>query len=44
LNSAGPSGAMAFALAMIHKVNTDKIAPVIVWTSMLSLISLAYLA
>jgi len=29
---------------MIHKVNTDKIAPVIVWTSMLSLISLAYLA
>tara|TARA_B100000768_G_scaffold100411_1_gene93485 strand:- start:8 stop:910 length:903 start_codon:yes stop_codon:yes gene_type:complete len=44
LNSAGPSGAMAFALAMLHKVNTDKIAPVIVWTSMLSLISLAYLA
>jgi predicted permease len=27
LNSAGPSGAMAFALAMLHKVNTDKIAP-----------------
>ncbi len=44
LNSAGPSGAMAFALALLHKVNTDKIAPVIVWTSILSLISLAYLA
>jgi malonate transporter and related proteins len=44
LYSAGPSGAMAFALAVLHNVKTDKIAPVIIWTSMLSLISLAYLA
>lgn len=44
LNSAGPSGAMAFALALLYKVRTDAIAPVIIWTSFLSLFSLAYLA
>jgi predicted permease len=44
LNGAGPSGAMAFALAMLYKVRTDTIAPVIIWTSVLSLFSLAYLA
>jgi malonate transporter len=44
LNAAGPSGAMAFALAMLYNVRTDAIAPVIIWTSTLSLISLAYLA
>ncbi|WP_425098388.1 AEC family transporter [Tropicibacter sp. S64] len=44
LNAAGPSGAMAFALAMLHGVRTDAIAPVIIWTSVLSLISLAALA
>lgn len=44
LTSAGPSGAMAFALAVLHGVRTDQIAPVIVWTSALSLISLAWLA
>ena len=44
LNSAGPSGAMAFALAMLYKVRTDTIAPVIIWTSLLTLISLAWLA
>lgn len=44
LTAAGPSGAMAFALAMLHGVRTDQIAPVIIWTSALSLISLAYLA
>lgn len=44
LNAAGPSGAMAFALAMLHGVRTDAIAPVIIWTSILSLISLAALA
>ncbi len=44
LTSAGPSGAMAFALAMLHGVRTDQIAPVIIWTSVLSLISLAVLA
>ena len=44
LNSAGPAGAMAFALAMLYKVKTDTIAPVIIWTSLLTIISLAWLA
>ena len=44
LNAAGPSGAMAFALAMMYKVRTDTIAPVIIWTSVLTLVSLAWLA
>ena len=44
LCAAGPSGAMAFALAMLHGVRTDRIAPVIIWTSTLSLLSLAWLA
>ncbi len=44
LCAAAPSGAMAFALAMLHGVRTDQIAPVIIWTSVLSLISLAWLA
>jgi len=43
-NSAGPSGAMAFALAMLHGANTKIIAPVIVWTSILSLPLLAVLS
>ena len=44
LNAAGPSGAMSFALAMLYGVRTDAIAPVIIWTSAVSLISLAALA
>jgi len=44
LNAAGPSGAMAFSLAVLHGVRTDKIAPVIIYTSILSLFSLAWLA
>ena len=44
LNAAGPSGAMAFALAMLYNVRTDTIAPVIIWTSLLSLVTLAWLA
>jgi predicted permease len=44
LNAAGPSGAMAFALAMLYGVSTRAIAPVIVWTSLISLVSLATLA
>ena len=44
LTAAGPSGAMAFSLAMLYGVRTDAIAPVIIWTSTLSLLSLAYLA
>lgn len=44
LTAAGPSGAMAFALAMLYRVRTEAIAPVIVWTSVLSLFSLSWLA
>lgn len=44
LNAAGPSGAMAFSLALLHSVRTDVIAPVVIWTSALSLVSLAWLA
>lgn len=44
LTAAGPSGAMAFALAMLYRVRTEAIAPVIVWTSVLSLLSLSWLA
>ncbi|WP_417211299.1 AEC family transporter [Antarctobacter sp.] len=44
LTAAGPSGAMAFALALLYRVRTDAIAPVIIWTSLLSLLSLAWLA
>lgn len=44
LNAAGPSGAMAFSLALLYNVRTDAIAQVIIWTSVLSLFSLAYLA
>ena len=44
LNAAGPSGAMAFAIAMLYGVNLARIAPVIIWTSMLSVFTLAWLA
>lgn len=44
LTAAGPSGAMAFSLALLHGVRTDQIAPVVIWTSVLSLVSLAWLA
>ncbi|WP_099826451.1 AEC family transporter [Oceaniglobus indicus] len=44
MTAAGPSGAMAFSLALLYGVRTDAIAPVIIWTSTLSLLSLAYLA
>ena len=44
LNSAGPSGAMAFALALLYNAKTDTIAPVIIWTSVMTLFSLAWLA
>ncbi len=44
LTAAGPSGAMPFALALLYGIRSDAIAPIIIWTSALSLISLAYLA
>ena len=44
LNAAGPSGAMAFTIAMLYGVNTVRIAPVIIWTSLFSVFTLAWLA
>lgn len=44
LTAAGPSGAMAFSIAMLYRIRTDTIAPIIVWTSVLSLITMAFLA
>lgn len=44
LASAGPTGVMAFTLAVLHGVRTDALAQIIVWTSVLSLITLALLA
>ena len=44
LNAAGPAGAMPFAIAMLYGVSTARIAPIIIWTSLLSLFTLAWLA
>jgi predicted permease len=44
LTAAAPSGATAFSLALLYRVRTDAIALVIVWTSVLSLFTLAWLA
>ena len=44
LASAGPAGVMAFSLALLYSVRTDAIMQVTVWTSVLTLISLAFLA
>lgn len=44
LAAAGPSGAMAFSLALFYSVRTDTIAQLITITSALSVLSLALLA
>ncbi|MFT5363491.1 MAG: malonate transporter [Dinoroseobacter sp.] len=44
LASAGPAGVMTFTLAILHGVRTDALAQIIVWTSVLSLLTLALLA
>lgn len=44
LAAAGPAGAMGFSLALLYGVRTDAIAQVLVWTSLLSLGTLALLA
>ena len=44
LNAAGPSGVMAFFIAMLYGVNIAHIAPVIIWTSLISVLTLAWLA
>ena len=42
--SAGPAGVMAFSLALLYSIRTDAIMQVTVWTSILTLVSLAFLA
>lgn len=42
--SAGPAGATAFSLAVLYGITTDRIAQVLVWTSVLTLFTLAILA
>ena len=42
--AAGPSGTVAFSLALFFGVKTDAIAQIVIWTSILSLFSLAMLA
>lgn len=42
--AAGPTGATAFSLAILYGISTDRIAQVLVWTSVLTLFSLAILA
>ncbi len=44
LGSAGPSGTMAFSMALLHGVRTEAIAQVIIWTCVLTLVTLAVLA
>ena len=44
LASAGPSGVMAFSLALLYSVRTEAIMQVTVWTSVLTLVTLAFLA
>lgn len=44
MGAAGPSGAMAFSLAMLHGVRTDAIAKLIIWTTIASLFMIAALA
>lgn len=41
LGAAGPSVAMSFSLALLYDIPTQTLAQIIVWTSVLSLISLA---
>ncbi len=44
LAAAGPSGAMALSLAVLHGVRSDAIAQVMVWTGVLTLFTLSALA
>ena len=42
--AATPTGAMAFSLALLYDIRTGTIAQILVWTSLLSLLTLALLA
>lgn len=43
LSAAGPSVAMSFSLALLYDIKTDTLAQILVWSSLLSLISIAVL-
>jgi predicted permease len=42
--AAGPAGATAFSIAILYGIPTDRIAQVLIWTSVLTLVTLAVLA
>ena len=42
--AAAPAGAMAMSLAVLHGIPTDRVAQIMVWTSLLSLFTLAAIA
>lgn len=44
LSAAGPSVAMSFSLALLYDIPTETLAQIMVWTTLLSLISLSVLA
>ena len=44
LGAAGPSGTMAFSLALLYGVRTQTLSQIIIWTSLFSLLTLAALA
>lgn len=44
LSAAGPSVAMSFSLALLYDIPTETLAQIMIWTTLLSLISLAVLA
>lgn len=44
MGSAGPSGTMAFSLALLYGVRTQTLSQIIIWTSLFSLLTLAALA
>lgn len=42
--SAGPTGTMALSVALLYDVDTSRVAQIMVWTSLFSLFTLAFLA
>lgn len=44
LSAAGPSVAMSFSLALLYDIPTDRLAQIMVWSGLLSLLSLSVLA
>jgi len=44
MGAAGPSGTMAFSLALLYGVRTETLSQIIIWTSLFSLLTLAAIA